>query len=119
MRCYKKPFSWHLVNEEWLPVFGIQRNSTVQPKWLYFVHVCGFRFVFTSLAQIAEYRAFYARPLKPSFRYVDDRTGEHTIWKSDEARARLHRLPLRLWEKRKREKVVDALDRAIHVFVKG
>lgn len=122
MRCYKKPFSWELVDDEWLPVWGdgLYRNSPARdlPEWLYFVHVCGFQFVFTSFEQIAEYRAFYSQPLKPSFRYVDTRHGEHSSWKNDADRARFHKLPLYLWQKAKRVKVVAALERAIREFAK-
>ncbi|MBC7809283.1 MAG: hypothetical protein H7145_24375 [Akkermansiaceae bacterium] len=89
------------------------------PEWLYFVHVCGFRFVFTSFEQISEYKVFYDPPLKPSFRYVDTKQGEYSRWESDVERARFHKLPLYLWQKAKRVKVVAALGRAIREFAKG
>ena len=122
MRCYKKPFSWTLIDDERLSAWGcFHRNSPTSdlPEWLYFVHVCGFRFVFTSFEQIGEYKAFYDQPLKPSFRYVDTRQGEYSRWESDAERAQFHKLPLYLWQKAKRVKVVAALERAIHEFAKG
>ncbi len=122
MRCYKKPFSWTLIEDEQLTVRGcFYRNSPPGdlPEWLYFVHVCGFRFVFTSFEQIAEYKAFYDQPLKPSFRSVDTKGGEYSRWESDAARAQFHKLPLYPWQKAKRVKVVAALERAIREFAKG
>ena len=99
---------------------GFYRGSSPRalPPVLYFVHVCGFRFVFVALAQIAEYQAFYDQPLKPSFRYVDAANGEISRWASDSQRSRFHKLPLYLWENGKWEKVVAALGRAIRAFAK-
>lgn len=123
MRCYKKPFSWDLVDSEALPVWqnGFHHASPARdlPTWLYFVHVCSFRFVFVSLSQINEYREFYALPLKPSFRYTDAANGEHNLWANVRQRSYFHKLPLYLWENGKRERVVAALDRAIRTFAKG
>ena len=115
MRCYKKPFSWELVEEERLRVWGaFYRNSPARdlPEWLYFVPVCGFRFVFTSYEQIAEYREFYSQPLKPSFRV----TGIYDSHGDDQSP--FARLPLYLWQKAKRVKVVAAMERAIREFAK-
>ena len=74
--------------------------------------------MFVSLAQINEYREFYALPLKPSFRYTDAANGEHSRWASDKQRSYFHKLPLYLWENGKREKVVAALDHAIRALAK-
>ena len=82
MRCYKKPFSWELVEDEGLWIhYSFYLNSPAGdlPEWLYFVHVCGFRFSFTSFEQMCEYREFYSQPRKPAFRsvWVDEKEKEH------------------------------------------
>ncbi|MBC8142451.1 MAG: hypothetical protein H7Y38_13535 [Armatimonadetes bacterium] len=117
MRCYKKPFSWELVADEIRWDYGaLPFDRQNPPASLYFVHVCGFRFVFVSLAQIGEYRAFYDQPLKPSFRWGDAKMRYYND--NGEAQTPFARLPLYLWQKAKRVKVVRGLERAIRDFAK-
>lgn len=118
MRCYKKPFSRQAVEDYAAHEFYWGwKDRTREPEWLYFVHVCSFRFVFVSLTQIAEYRAFYDQPRKPAFRSVHiGRDGKESI--GGDTTSAFACLPLYLWQKGKREKVVAALDRAIREFAK-
>jgi len=109
------------VEEERLKIWGhFHRNSPARdlPEWLYFVHVCGFRFVFTSYVQIAEFREFYDQPLKPAFRsiWTDSKGVEHV---GGDTTSEFARLPLYLWQKAKRVKVMRGLERAIREFAKG
>ena len=121
MRCYKKQFSWDLVEDEKLKyirwpdcsMWYWSKETCQIPESLYFVYVCGFRFVFTSISEIAVYRAFYEQPLKPSFRLP------HVYGCHSDEQSRFARLPLYLWQKAKRVKVVAALGRAIREFARG
>ena len=93
---------------------------------IYFVEVCGFTFRFTSLAEIEEYRAYYARKIHPSsadgadrpFRvYTKDNNGNR-VWSYSsgdhwERQSRFDELPLYLRKKAKRLQVVKALERAL------
>ena len=121
MRCYKKPFSWELVDSENLKIWGyFHRASPASdlPEWLYFVHVCSFRFVFTSFEQIGDFKLFYDQPRKPAFRHtwVDENGVAHDG--GCDTTSEFARLPLYLWEKSKRPRVVAALSRAIRTFAK-
>lgn len=86
-------------------------------QWRYHVHVCSFTFTFQSLTEIEEYRQFFSQPMKPSFRSagVDPRTdirrGDHY-----DCQTAFARLPLYLWEKPKKQKVVKALSKALSEF---
>jgi hypothetical protein len=81
-------------------------------KWIYYVEVCRFTFVFLSLREICTYLDFYSEKGRGSDRWRAD----GSPCPEDEGQNQFSRLPLRLRQEHKREKVVKALQRALHVF---
>jgi hypothetical protein len=82
-------------------------------EWVYYVQVCGFTFIFYSLAMIREYLDYYERKNLPARR-------EKIMWAHhDYEQNPFTRLPLYLREEPKRLKVVEALKRALDAFGSG
>ena len=103
------------------------RSDNLHTEWHYFVHVCSFTFIFTTVTQIEEYRKHFAQKIRPAsadganrpiWRCADGtqltrHPGDH--W---ERQSRFDVLPLYLFEEPKRQKIVKALERAIREFSK-
>jgi hypothetical protein len=81
-------------------------------KWIYYVEVCRFTFVFLSLREICLYLDFYSEKGRGGARWRAD----GRPCPEDEGQNHFSRLPLRLRQEPKREKVVKALKRALDVF---
>jgi hypothetical protein len=80
-------------------------------RWIYYVEVCRFTFVFTSLGEISRYLDFYSEKGRGGCRRADGRPHPR-----DEGQNAFSRLPLRLRKEPKRQKVVQALKQALEVF---
>jgi len=105
------------------------------PRWTYFVEVCGFTFRFSSLAQLREALAFYRQKTHPSSRLPDPewvrREAQHNprgyrdtisaafAFERDALQRWFEKVPMYLQENGKRERVVQALERALEDFVPG
>ena len=82
--------------------------------WIYYVEVCGFRFTFFSLEMLREYLEFFSRKILPS-----SRGGGRSPFSWGPAasvgdgQTRFERLPLRLREESRRQRVVKALQSAL------
>lgn len=77
-------------------------------QWVYFIKVCSFTFEFHSLAQIQECLAYFSQKLYPN-RRIHIEFGERWIpW--------YERLPQRLFEEPKRQRVIKALQQALDEF---
>jgi hypothetical protein len=95
-------------------IHGHEGHSVVGPpdaRWIYYVKVCQFTFVFFSLEMIQEYLAFYSKKVLPSSRLP------LPLWhqRGDNQRP-FERLPLRLRKEAKRHRVVKALTAALAAF---
>jgi len=82
-------------------------------EWVYYVEVCGFTFIFYSLAMIKEYLNYYEMKILPS-RREKIASAHH-----DCEQNQFTRLPLYLREEPRRLKVVQALRRALDAFGSG
>ena len=81
-------------------------------EWIYYVRVCSFTFAFYSLEMLQDYLIYFSQDIKPSSR-------RRCFWVSGPMeQTRYDRLPLYLWEKSKRVKVVKALTEALTYFKK-
>ena len=83
-----------------------------EQKWIYYVEVCRFTFVFLSLEEICIYLDFYSEKGRGGSRWRADGRPHP----EDEGQNAFSRLPLRLRKEPKRQKVVKALKRALDVF---
>jgi hypothetical protein len=105
------------------------RSDSLHTEWNYFVHVCAFKFCFTSLAQIEEYHAYFSQKVHP----VSRDKFSHPAWDHEKRRidrfafadthhgerqSKFDKLPLYLFEESKRIKVVKALEKALKEFSK-
>ena len=102
------------------------------PQWTYSVEVCGFTFRFSSLAQLREVLAFYRQKTHPSSRLPDPawvrREAQHNpngyretisaimFFERDALQRWFEKVPMYLQENGKRERVVQALGRALEDF---
>ncbi|HSH78259.1 MAG TPA: hypothetical protein VLA19_06975 [Herpetosiphonaceae bacterium] len=94
----------------WQPLSAPPR-SNLEVRWVYFVAVCSFTFSFQSLDHLRACLRYYSRKIHPSGR-IDRGVADH--W---EVQRWHERLPLYLREEPKRQKVVQALSRALAAFV--
>lgn len=87
------------------------------PEWIYYVEVCRFTFAFFSLDMIREYLDFYSRKVLPSSRfYGESPFSQGAAASVGDGQSRFERLPLRLRQGTRRERVVKALERALVEF---
>lgn len=91
----------------------VEQVDPLVERWAYFVRVCGFTFKFVSIQQLRECLAHFSQKLHPSGRLVQPRPGGHSVDPWHE------RLPMRLFEESKRQRVVKALTRALNEFEAG
>lgn len=78
--------------------------------WVYFVRVCGFTFEFVSVDQIRECLRHFSLKIHPSGRSAEPPPGVHWNHPWHE------RLPMTLYEERRRVKVEKALRNALDEF---
>ena len=93
------------------------RAPSLEPHHVLFVRVAGFTFEFHSVEQLQACRAFYGRKHHPTSRLpveTGDYGGDHS-----EAQRWYERLPLYLREEPKRQRVIAALDAAVHAVATG
>lgn len=83
--------------------------DNIVERWVYFVEVCSFTFQFVSLKQIEECLFTSSQKIHPSS-IEPNVTLEH-YWQSWE-----QRIPLWLFEEPRRQKIVNALQRALIEF---
>jgi hypothetical protein len=98
------------------PAAGITRYyraRTLEPHEVLFVRVAGFTFQFQSVDQLRACLEYYATKLHPTSRAPIVHDGDH--WESQRW---FERLPLFLREEPKRQKVVAALEEALHQFTR-
>lgn len=89
-------------------------------RWIYFVEVCAFRFVFFSREMLREYLEFFSRKVLPSSSGKDPSPFSRGPAASvGDGQTRFERLPLRLRKERRRQKVVKALERALLEWEEG
>ena len=118
-RIWKEPRSGHwsahfdLHGYQGLPGHDVSPDPAIVPVNSYFVRVCGFTFVFGSVAQIETVLAYYNRRIHPSSRLPDSEwlRAEHEV-----VQRWFERLPQYLLEEPKRVRVVKALERALSEF---
>lgn len=95
-----------------LPPHDVSPNSKLVPVYTYFVRVCGFTFKFGSVAQIAPVLEYYQHKIRP----ISRRDTTHYAFERDVAQRWFERLPGNLREESKRQKVIQALERAMDEF---
>jgi hypothetical protein len=89
-----------------VPIARREGDSSLHAEPRYFVRVCGFTFEFWSIGHIAVALDYFRRKVHPSSR-VGGNWGEHDV-----TQRWFERLPLRLQESGRRERVVTALEQA-------
>lgn len=83
-----------------------------EPEWIYYVYVCGFTFAFFSVTMMQAYLDYYTQKILPS------RIRDTPHCNNDLRQDVFTRLPLYLREEPKRQKVINALQKAIQEFSK-
>ena len=112
---HRNPMGWQFAQPA-----GIARHDrapTLEPHDVLLVRVAGFTFEFHSLEQLQACRAFYVEKHQPTGRLPVETGscgGDHT-----EVQRWFERLPLYLREEPKRQRVVAALDAAVHGVAVG
>lgn len=87
-------------------------QDTLVPKWVYFVHACGFTFSFLKLRYLEVAAEYFSRPLKPASR-IKDGIGAADHW---EVQRWYDRLPKGLERKDRRAKIAKTLKAALSEF---
>ena len=95
-----------------LPPHDVSPNTKLVPVYTYFVRVCGFTFKFGSVAQLGPVLEYYQQKTRPSSR----RATKHYAFEHDVCQRWFERLPGKLREEPKRQKVIQALERALIEF---
>jgi hypothetical protein len=114
-RWWKEPYTRKAAEAAGIHDFeGAPVLGDPDSRWIYYVEVCGFRFVFFSLEMLREYLEFYSHKILPSSRG----SGVSPFSRGPAAsvgdgQTRFERLPLRLRKERRRREVVKALERAL------
>jgi hypothetical protein len=92
-------------------------NPALTHRWVYFATVCSFTFEFHSINQINACLKHYSQKIRSSTRIP-----EKDLWKyggdHGETQCWFERLPQKLYEERRRKKVIKALERALSDFLK-
>ena len=84
-------------------------HDNIRVRWVYFVTVCSFTFQFQSMEQIRECLEFFSQKAHPSS--ASPNVALEHYWQEWE-----QRIPYRLCENSKRQKIIKALQTAIEEF---
>lgn len=85
------------------------QNSREKGEWVYFVSECSFTFQFVSIEQLKTAHAYFSMKVHPSTRRFNN--GLEHYWQSWS-----ERLPAGLIRGSKRERILKALEKALHEF---